>query len=96
MPDTNREETPEETWNRICEKEDYFNFPFETAEAYHAARNQKMIDKCVFPIHDDEELVQNVVGIISMIHNPNLKTREDLKEIGTIASEMYTYLKNKL
>ena len=49
--------------------------------------------KIVYPCHNKKEVTENIVAIIGMMGNPNLKTKEDLAEIENIAAEIYDYLR---
>lgn len=51
--------------------------------------------KIYFPINSISNLKENVVAILILMGDPNLKTKKDLEEIDSIAFEMFDFLSNK-
>jgi hypothetical protein len=49
--------------------------------------------RIVLPCHNKKDVKENIVAIIGMMGNPNLKTKKDLVEIETIAAEIYGYFR---
>ena len=52
-------------------------------------RSEAKID---FRCNSISDVKENIVSILGMIGNPNLKTRKDLLEIDNAAMEIYEYL----
>lgn len=53
---------------------------------------QRSKSKINFECNSLSDVKENVVSILGLIGNPNLKTREELSEIDNAAMEIYEYL----
>jgi hypothetical protein len=79
-------------WYSIDKGEQYRN-ERELTDCVDDFLKQRCAEKVVLKCNSLDDVKENIVAILGMIGNPNLKTREDLLEIDSIAMEIYDYLR---